>query len=125
MSKFHREGRGPPTGTARFVFGDPRLVAQGQGDVIQPFEQTPASVVVDLERDLDLTDRRSLGNQIDRRRYSRLRLDGVPQALGVLLGDDAREQALLARVSPEDVREPGAQNDAEAEVTERPDGMFA
>src|SRR6478736_1957060 len=98
MSKFHREGRGPPACAARFVFGDSRLVAQGEGDVVQPFEQTPASVVVDVERHLDLTDGRSLGNQINRRRYSRLGLDRLPQPLGVLLRDDAGEKALLARV---------------------------
>ena len=45
--------------------------------------------------------------------------------LDVGLGDDAGDEALLARVPAEDVGESRAQDDLESEVAQRPDGVLA
>ena len=63
--------------------------------------------------------------EIDGHPDAGLGLDGRPDALDVGLGDDAGDEALLARVAAEDVGEPGAQHDLEAEVAQRPDGVLA
>ena len=48
----------------------------------------------------------------------------LPQQFDVLGADDAREQALLAGVASEDVRESGGEDNLEAVVLERPHGVL-
>ena len=56
-------GRQLPRG---LELGDLRFVAQGEADVVEAFEEPPPSVIIDLERNREVTDSRRLV-QPDRR----------------------------------------------------------
>src|SRR3546814_8346510 len=100
-------------------------VAQGEPDVVEALEKPPPSVVVDVEGNPEVAQPRLARLQVDRHRDSRLGVDGGPDTGEVVLADHSGQQALLARVAAEDVGELGAQDDAEAVVAQRPDGVLA
>jgi hypothetical protein len=99
-------------------------VAQGEADVVEPFEQTPTGVVIDGERHHSSAIRRGVPDlarlQVHRHSRAGVRLDGVPQALHVGLGHLGGEQTTLSGVAAEDVGKAGSNDDAKAMVLQGP-----
>src|SRR5512133_3631350 len=98
------ERGGFPGRAFRFVRRDIGLVGQGQGDVVEAFEETPARVVVDVEGGLDRVragpgPNRACG-EVDGDRRAGLSLEQVPQPLHDLVVDLRGEQARFAGVAP-------------------------
>ena len=80
-------------------------MAKGQPDVVEPFEQPPARVVVDLERRAHRTADGRAGLEVNGNRGTGLVLEHLPDQFDVVLGDLGRHESLLARVAPEDIGE--------------------
>ena len=56
LSLGNRQGPRPPRLAASLELRDLVFVAQSEPDVVEPFEKPPPSVIIDLERHLDVTD---------------------------------------------------------------------
>merc|ERR1712173_429649 len=93
-----------PVGLERADVG---VVAQRDADVVEPLEQAPAGVVVDVEGVVDgvlaLAGAHRARLEVDGDRSPRVGLEQVPQPLDDLLVDLGREQPGLAGVAAEDV----------------------
>src|SRR3954452_15412746 len=118
-------GLGLPGGALRLVGVDVLEVPLGEADVVQALEQPPAGVVLDLEGEGDRAVADLLGLEVDRHLQRRVPLDGLPERLDVLLRQDDGEQAGLRRVVAENVAEPGADDDPESTIEQRPDAALA
>src|SRR5690606_31986068 len=125
LSSRNRKGPWPPRLATGLELRDLVLMAQGEPDVIEPFEEPPPSVIVDLERGREVADRGGSRHEVDRHLDAGVRVDLGPDALEHVLRDDARDEALLARVAPEDVGEARREHDLEAVVAQRPHGVLA
>ena len=104
---------------------DVGFVLEGQADVIQPFHEAPARVIVDLERHDDIATDHLTVHQVDGHFGARSCLEDLPDQLDVFLLDESSNESLLARVAAEDIGEPGGKDDAEPVVLQRPDCVFA
>src|SRR5699024_2433846 len=87
-------------------------VLEREADVVQPLEQTPARVVVDLEGHRERVRRHGACDEVDGDVGARVILQHLPDELDVRLLDLRGEQAALARVPPEDVAEPAREDGA-------------
>src|SRR5690554_5307356 len=117
--------RGAPRLAAGLELGDVPLVLEGQADVVEALHEPPARVVVDLERRDDVAARHGARDEVDGHLGAGLGLEDLPDELDVLGAHDRGEQALLARVAAEDVREARREHGPEAVVLERPHGVLA
>src|SRR5699024_4900987 len=72
---------------------DVLLVLQGQPDVVEPLQQAPAGVVVDLERDRERVRGDDALDEVDRHLRARVVLEDLPDELDVRLLDLRGQQA--------------------------------
>src|SRR3954453_13121304 len=100
-------------------------MTQRQTDVVQTLQQAPTRVLVDLEAGDDVLGGDAAGLEIDGDLSAGLVLQELPQQLDITLIRLRGEEPLLAGVAAEDVGEARGDDNAEAIVHQRPDGMFA
>src|SRR5262245_61485468 len=98
---------------------------QRKAYIVKSLEQAPGGVIVNLERHHDRSrdDIPILKIHSDFR--PRMLLNELPQEFHIILRDFGRQEARLARIAPKNIGESGRDNDPEAKVHQRPDGMFA
>jgi hypothetical protein len=99
-------------------------VGERDADVVEPLEQPPAGVVVDLERRRQSPGLDAARLEVDDDLRGRLALDELPELLDDVLGDLRSDQACLAGVAAEDVGEAARDDNLEAVVHQRPDRML-
>jgi len=91
----------------RLEFVDIVDMTQREPDVIETLHEPPPRVVVDLERQDNISVANLSGDQIDGDLRLRIGLDRRLQRFNVGFVDQDGQQTTLQRVSPENVREPG------------------
>src|ERR1035441_699738 len=103
-----------------------RLMAQGQADVVEAFQEAESAKRVHLE---GCAESPVVGDRLRLELNSKLivwnRLCVVEQFGDLLFSEPGQHDAVLAGVGEEDVGEGGRYHGAEAEVRERPGGVFA
>ena len=100
-------------------------MTQGQGNIVQTFHQRPAHVVIDLKSAGEITEARGLIFQRNRDLCAWISFEQFPELFTVVLADDPSNEALLARVSAENIGELGREDDLKAVVAKCPHRMLA
>src|SRR5215207_10612869 len=100
------------------------LVPQCESDVVEPLHEAPTTEIVDGEGPNGVVHSHLAGAEIDGDLLVRLALGHLPQGLDGLEFELNREQTFLERIATEDVAEPRRDDDLEAPIAQRPDGVL-